>query len=175
MMHGQLLLPLASLLLQLQLLTLPIHLEARHTVAKRWGLTQRVLQQGSAAPAAVTDPSGTFGAAPADSADCSAVCKNALGMSEITGGVQGQQACAVYSEAAWLPDIRSTGDFKQHARFGRFPVTWRRVVPTHNAGLPLLIYAGSFTETDSVEREAVRLQWGLARIRFNFNIGLLQE
>ncbi|WIA16167.1 hypothetical protein OEZ85_012882 [Tetradesmus obliquus] len=39
-------------------------------------------------------------------------------MSEINGGVQGQQACAVYSEAAWLPGISSTSDFRQRASYG---------------------------------------------------------
>jgi hypothetical protein len=79
---------------------------------------QRLLQQGAAGPAAVTDPSGTFGAAPADSADCSTVCKSALSMSEINAGVQGQQACAVYREAAWQPGIRSTDDFRRYASYG---------------------------------------------------------
>lgn len=78
----------------------------------------RQLRQGST-PVAVTDPSGKFGAAPADSADCSSVCQSALGMADVDAGVSGQQACAVYLEQAWLPGITSTDDFKNHADYGK--------------------------------------------------------
>jgi hypothetical protein len=105
--------------------TYPRYLQSRDDTLLR-SVNQRLLHQGSAGPAAVTDPSGTFGAAPADSADCSAVCKSALSMSEIDAGVKGQQACAVYREAAWQPGIRNTDEFRRYASYGEgcYSATW---------------------------------------------------
>lgn len=103
-MHCQLLLlSVAYALLQFQLLLLlPDSAAARPDLTIN--LSQRLLQQEPASPVALRHSSGAFGAAPADSADCDVVCHRAFGMSEINGGVQGQQACAVYSEAAWRSD-----------------------------------------------------------------------